>query len=182
MRPQIGSATWIASSITVEEMQIALAMDVWRMGWHPTESQTLDIGCHQVQLQHLIDKFITDTVWYIREEYGATDCIPDMDIEFLRNGLSDSDASDNSSGEEKSLRNCAPRALFRPELIVVPLPSNLGPDRCEQLGVAALVRQEITLQEGQANDILHIIRVHLADKAVLFRTTVRPTKSQVTTT
>ncbi|KAG2745656.1 hypothetical protein P692DRAFT_20741228, partial [Suillus brevipes Sb2] len=34
----------------------------------------------------------------------------------------------------------------------------------------------------QANDMLHAIRVHLADKAVLFRTTVRPARSQVTTT
>lgn len=72
--------------------------------------------------------------------------------------------------------------LFQPEKILISLPSNLGRDRCEELGIDGLVRQEITLREGQANDMLHAIRVHLADKAMLFRTTVRPARSQATTT
>ncbi|KAG2047807.1 hypothetical protein BDR06DRAFT_976453 [Suillus hirtellus] len=182
MRPQMGSVTWIASGITIEETQIALVMDVQRIGRHPTESQNLEIGRRHVWLQQSIDQFITNAARYIGEEYDATDFIPDMDIKFLQNGLSDSDVSEYSPAEEESLRDRAPGALFRPELVVIPLPSNLGPDRCEELGVAALIRQEITLQEGQANDILHIIRVHLADKAVLFQTTVWPAKSQVHTT
>ncbi|KAG1887967.1 uncharacterized protein F5891DRAFT_966406, partial [Suillus fuscotomentosus] len=42
-RPQMGVATWLASGISIEEMQIALAMDIRRMGRHPTETQTLEI-------------------------------------------------------------------------------------------------------------------------------------------
>lgn len=45
-----------------------------------------------------------------------------------------------------------------------------------------LVRQEITLREGQANNRLHAIRVHLVDEAVLFKTTVWQARSQATTT
>ncbi|KAG2336270.1 hypothetical protein BDR05DRAFT_896918 [Suillus weaverae] len=55
-RCQLGSVTWLASRITIEEMQIALAMEVQRMGRHPTETQTLEIGQHQVRLQHSIDE------------------------------------------------------------------------------------------------------------------------------
>jgi hypothetical protein len=75
-----------------------------------------------------------------------------------------------------------PRDLFRPKTAVILLPSNLGLGRCDELGVMGLIAHEITLREGQANDMLHGIRVHLADKAILFRMTVRPARSQVTTT
>ncbi|KAG1772256.1 hypothetical protein EV702DRAFT_937639, partial [Suillus placidus] len=42
-RPQLGAATWLASGITIEEVQIALAMEIRQMGGHPTEMQTLEI-------------------------------------------------------------------------------------------------------------------------------------------
>lgn len=72
--------------------------------------------------------------------------------------------------------------LFQPEKVVILLPSNLGPEKCAAWGVADLIHQEVTLREGQANDALHNIRVHLADKAVLFRKTVRTAKSQAMST
>ncbi|KAG2336365.1 hypothetical protein BDR05DRAFT_896819, partial [Suillus weaverae] len=66
--------------------------------------------------------------------------------------------------------------------VVIPLPSNIGIERCVVWGIADLVLQEITLREGQANDALHGIRVNLADKAVLFCTTVWSAKSQARST
>lgn len=54
-RPQIGATTWIASGITIEEMQIMLTMNVRMLGKQPTKTQTLDIGRHRIQLQHSID-------------------------------------------------------------------------------------------------------------------------------
>ncbi|KAG1847069.1 hypothetical protein F4604DRAFT_1688189 [Suillus subluteus] len=52
------------------------------------------------------------------------------------------DDSDNEMQEE--LR------VFEPEKVAIPLPSNLGLERCISLGVANLVEQELTLREGQA--------------------------------
>ncbi|KAG1726661.1 hypothetical protein EDB19DRAFT_1914522 [Suillus lakei] len=49
-----------------------------------------------------------------------------------------------------------------PKLTVIPLPSNL----------------RMLLREGQANDALHNLQIHLCNKAILFRTTVRQAKSQ----
>ncbi|KAG1834638.1 hypothetical protein DFJ58DRAFT_847572 [Suillus subalutaceus] len=178
-RPWLGAATWLASGITIEEMQIALAMEIWKMGRHPTETQMLQISHRRLRLQHSIDEFIAGADRYLGEEYNEDDCIPDMDIDFMDDGHGSGwdDSEDDSAPEG----HC-PQVLFRPELVTVPLPSNLGLDRCEELGIGSLVRQEITLREGQANDMLHTIRVHLADKAILFRTTVQPAKSQVATT
>jgi hypothetical protein len=73
-------------------------------------------------------------------------------------------------------------SIFQPELIVLPLPSNIGPVRCKELGLTDLMKEETTLCEGQANDALHAIRVHLGDKAVIFWNTVRSAKSQASST
>lgn len=177
-RRQLGAATWLASGITIEEMQIALAMDIRRMGRHPTETQTLEIGRRRVRLQHSIDEFISEATRYLGEEFDEDNGVSDMLVEFYEDGPED-DQADDDAGD---LNRHQPQDLFRPETAVIPLPSNLGLDRCDDLGLMGLVGQEITLREGQANDMLHGIRVHLADKAVLFRTTVRPARSQVTTT
>ncbi|KAG1898189.1 uncharacterized protein F5891DRAFT_1191175 [Suillus fuscotomentosus] len=75
-----------------------------------------------------------------------------------------------------------PTAVFRPKITVIPLPSNISLAWCNELSVTDLVAQEITLREGQANDLLHLLWVHLADKAVLFRTTVHPAKLQAQST
>ncbi|KAG1832498.1 hypothetical protein EV424DRAFT_1342450 [Suillus variegatus] len=71
---------------------------------------------------------------------------------------------------------------FEPEKGVIPLPSNLGLEKCVALGIADIADQELTLRQGQVNDALHHIRVHLADKAVIFRKTVRVAKSQALST
>ncbi|KAG1735761.1 hypothetical protein EDB19DRAFT_1574614, partial [Suillus lakei] len=68
------------------------------------------------------------------------------------------------------------------EKMVLPMPSILGPEWCAGLGAAYMIHHELALQEGQANDALHNIRVHLADKAVIFHTTVRMAKSQAMST
>ncbi|KAG0701033.1 hypothetical protein DFH29DRAFT_876211 [Suillus ampliporus] len=133
-------------------------------------------------LQHSIDEFIAAAGRYLGEGYDADDCIPDMDIEFLDDGPDGGASTDEDIEDVRDLGDNHPKGLFRPEMVVIPLPSNLGIYRCEELGTAGLVRQETTLREGQANDMLHAIRVHLADKAVLFRTTIRPAKSQARTT
>ncbi|KAG1840759.1 hypothetical protein F4604DRAFT_1690673 [Suillus subluteus] len=168
----------LAMDIYDVRLRKALAMEIRRAGKHQTETQTLEIGRRWVRLQHSIDEFITGAARYLGEEYDADDCIADMDVHFLEDGLD----SDWSSDDIPDSGGHPPRVLFRPEIAVIPLPSNLGLERCEELGIVGLVRKEITLREGQANDMLHAIRVHLADKAVLFRTTVRPAKSQATST
>lgn len=47
--------------------------------------------------------------------------------------------------------------LFELEKVMILLPSNLGPEQCAELGCEDFIKQEVTLQEGQANDALHHI-------------------------
>ncbi|KAG1777149.1 hypothetical protein EV702DRAFT_1045541 [Suillus placidus] len=130
-RCQLGSVTWFAFRITIEEMQIALAIEVRRMGRHLTETQTLEIGQRQVRLQHSIDEFIAEGVRYLGEEYNQDDQIADMNIDFPE----DEDDSDNSSNDVQ--HSGGPRILFRPETAVIPLLSNLGLDRTQLSNLGA---------------------------------------------
>jgi hypothetical protein len=61
--------------------------------------------------------------------------------------------------------------------MVISLPSNIGIEWCVEWGIVDLVLQEITFREGQANVSLHAISVNLADKTVLFHTTIWSVKS-----
>lgn len=70
--------------------------------------------------------------------------------------------------------------VFEPERVVISLPSNFGPQKCAAIGITDLCDQELILRQGQANDSLHNIRVHLADKVVIFWKIVRVAKSQST--
>ncbi|KAG1844237.1 hypothetical protein F4604DRAFT_1937648 [Suillus subluteus] len=113
------------------------------------------------------------------DEYDKLDLMTMMlDAAELDSAASSSDDPDWPDNED---RYDTP-VKFTPEALVIPLPSNIGIERCAEWGVANLVLQEISLREGQANDALHAIRVNLADKAVLFRTTVRSAKSQAWST
>ena len=65
-----------------------------------------------------------------------------------------------------------------PESMSFNLPSTLGRDKCDALGIKSLVRKELRLRRGQANDTLHQLRVELGYKAFIHRTTVRHANSQ----
>jgi hypothetical protein len=67
---------------------------------------------------------------------------------------------------------------IEPERASVMLPSTLGPDWCKMPTHISIVQQEIGLRIGQANDALHQIRIALAQKSFLFRTSIRNAKSQ----
>ncbi|KIM70529.1 hypothetical protein SCLCIDRAFT_18643 [Scleroderma citrinum Foug A] len=56
---------------------------------------------------------------------------------------------------------------------ILPLPSYIGLPHCGAWGLNCLIKQELQLHQGQANDALHEIQLSLADKAMLYRTDVR---------
>ncbi|KAG1866108.1 hypothetical protein F4604DRAFT_1585594 [Suillus subluteus] len=177
-----GAATWLASGITLEEVQVALLIDVKKLGRWPTDAQELAIARRCDRLQGQIDEFIRVAVTFLGDqldEYDKLDLMTMMlDAAELDSAGSSSDDPDRPDDEDRY----DTLVKFTPETLVIPLPSNIGIERCAEWGVADLVLQEISLREGQANDALHAIRVNLADKAVLFRTTVRSAKSQARST
>ncbi|KAG2087514.1 uncharacterized protein F5147DRAFT_588072 [Suillus discolor] len=177
-----GAATWLACGITLEEAQVALLIDVKKLGKRPTDTQKLAIARRRDRLQGQLDDFVRVALTFLGDQLNSCEHLDGM------TGMLDSVELDSvgSSGEDPDRSDDGDRydlpVEFNPETVVIPLPSNIGIERCAQWGVADLVLQEISLREGQANDALHAVRVNLADKAVLFRTTVRSAKSQACST
>ncbi|KAG2105107.1 uncharacterized protein F5147DRAFT_775427 [Suillus discolor] len=158
-----GAATWLATGLTIEESQISLLA-----------------RCRDKLYAH-ITSFLEMAPTYLGVEVDVND--PDFLVNIVGNSLHDdcedySDLDDNDNADP----DINDASIFQPELTVIPLPSNIGQVKCKELGLTDLMNEEITLHEGQANDTLHAIRVHLGDKAVIFCNTVRSAKSQASST
>ncbi|KAG1844998.1 hypothetical protein F4604DRAFT_1595844, partial [Suillus subluteus] len=164
-----GAATWLADGLSIEEAQVTLQMDVRKLNRHSTQNQRLEIGRCRERMQGDIDHWVELAVTFIG------DALCDGDIQVMEDELLilEEDSDDDMADQFTS---------FEPEKVVIPMPSNLGAGRCAELGAEDLIHQELVLRQGQANDALHNIRVHLADKAVIFRKTVRMAKSQAMST
>ncbi|KAG1784597.1 uncharacterized protein HD556DRAFT_1451631 [Suillus plorans] len=174
-----GAATWLATGLTIEESQISLCKDVRSLRMHPTDMQLLRVARCRDKLHTQITSFLEMSPTYLGVGVNVND--PDC-LVTVCNSLDDcEDYSDFDEDQNPDL-DVHNASIFQPELTVIPLPSNIGAVRCRELGLTNLIKEEIALREGQANDALHAIRVHLGDKAVLFRNTVRSAKSQASST
>ncbi|KAG1721480.1 uncharacterized protein EDB91DRAFT_1256508 [Suillus paluster] len=145
-------ATWISMGLAMEEAQIALLIEVRRLGKRLTETQKLHIARQWDRLQGQINAFTWSAHSHLRDEFNGDDDHWDLDPEIL----------DNLNNDPEDFAKTFDICQNTPELTVIPLPSNFG----------------MSLHEGQANDALHNLRIHLWNKAVLFRTSVRQVKSQ----
>ena len=161
-------ATWISMGLAIEEAQIALLIEVRRIGRRSTETQRLDIARQRDRLQGQIDGFTQSALTHLGEGFDADDDPDNLNLDILDD--LDDDPADFSETSDTWTNS--------PELTVIPLPSNLGVDRCRRCMAEDLIPLEMSLREGQANDALHNLRIHLCNKAILFRTTVRQAKSQ----
>ena len=65
-----------------------------------------------------------------------------------------------------------------PETIPLRLPSMLGKEQLEKLGMKKLGERELALREGQANDALHHLRMTIGMKSVTFYSRVRTASGQ----
>lgn len=161
-------ATWISTGLAIEEAQIALLIEVRRIGRRSTETQRLDIARQRDHLQGQIDGFTHSALTHLGEGFDADDDPDDLNIDIL----------DDLDDDPANFTETSDTWANSPELTVIPLPSNLGVDRCRRCMAEDLIPLEMSLREGQANDALHNLRIHLCNKAILFRTTVRQAKSQ----
>ncbi|KAG1870277.1 hypothetical protein DFJ58DRAFT_723174 [Suillus subalutaceus] len=175
-----GAATWLATGLTIEESQVSLSRDVKRLRMHPTDMQLLKVARCRDKLHTQITSFLEMAPTYLGVDVNVND--PEFPV-IVHNSLNDNyeDYSDIDEDQNPG-PDIHDASIFQPELTVIPLPSNIGEVRCRELGLTNLMKEEIALREGQANDALHAIRVHLGDKAVIFRNTVRSAKSQASST
>ncbi|KAG1722441.1 uncharacterized protein EDB91DRAFT_1240218 [Suillus paluster] len=126
-------ATWISMGLAIEEAQIALLIE------------RLDIARQCDCLQGQIDAFTWTAVAHLGEEFDADDNPDDLNIDIL-NDLDD---------DPEDFIRTSDTWTNSPELTVIPLPSNLGVDRCKHCMAEDLIPLELSLREGQADDALH---------------------------
>lgn len=161
-----GAATWLAKGLKIQEAQISLGRDIKAIGPRATDLRKLAVVRRAEKLSTEISGFFSEAPAYLTEVYHD-------------------DQQTDSSAREYQDGSMEPEDGFvdqRPEETSLPLPSNLGLEKCKSLGAEGLVSLELKLRAGQANDALHELRLALADKAVLFRTDVRHSKSQAMST
>ncbi|KAG1765179.1 hypothetical protein EV702DRAFT_1051123 [Suillus placidus] len=142
-------ATWILTGMVIEEAQIALLVEVRRIGRRSTETQRLDIARQRDRLQGQIDGFTRSALTHLGEGFDADDEPDDLNIDIL-DDLDDDPADFTETSDTRT---------NSPEL-------------------TDLIPLEMSLREGQANDALQNLHIHLCNKAILFQTTVRQAKSQ----
>ncbi|KAG2094376.1 uncharacterized protein F5147DRAFT_763866 [Suillus discolor] len=158
----------LEEGLAIEEAQIALLIEVRRIGRRSTETQRLDIARQRDRLQGQIDGFARSALTHLGEGFDADDEPEDLNVDIL----------DDLDDDPADFTETSHTWTNSPELTVIPLPSNLGVDRCRRCMAEDLIPLEMSLREGQANDALHNLRIYLCNKAILFRTTVRQAKSQ----
>ncbi|KAG1841511.1 hypothetical protein F4604DRAFT_1517727, partial [Suillus subluteus] len=157
-----GAATWLASGITLEEAQVALLIDVKKLGRRPTNAQKLAIAQRRNRLQDQIDEFVRVAVTFLSDQLDEYDKLDLMTMMLDAAELDSAGSSSNNLDRPDNKDQYDMPVKFTPKTLVIPLPSNIGIERCTEWGIANLVLQEISLREGQANDTLHAIRVNLA--------------------
>ncbi|KAG1850238.1 hypothetical protein DFJ58DRAFT_888370 [Suillus subalutaceus] len=128
-------ATWISMGLAIEEAQIALLIEVRRIGRRTTETQKLDIARQRDRLQGQIDGFTRSAITHLGEGFDADDDPEDLYLDILDD--LDDDLADFTETSDTWANS--------PELTVIPLPSNLGVDRCRRCMADDLIPLEMSL-------------------------------------
>ncbi|KAI6145861.1 hypothetical protein BKA82DRAFT_29681 [Pisolithus tinctorius] len=164
-----GAASWLARSLRLEEAITSLHMDRKDIGEQASELKKLAMACRADRISSEQLGFIMDAVIYLKlhlEAGSNTSASESIQLTVFLDANSEQDyASDDGwlddVGDET---NCC-------------LPSALGIDACQARGLQNLAEMELKLRTGQANDVLHGLRLTLADKAAVFRGVVHTAKS-----
>ena len=141
---------------------------IWKLGRKLSKAQRLKIFKKWDQLQSWINAFNHQAAAYwlqdesvFGDDFANFTLIPKL--------------FDPIEGEEYSAPSLSTDQLERAPIL---LPLQFGKDTLNQPGIIPLVKQEIKLREGQANDALDGLQLALSRKSVLFCTDLRHKKTK----
>ena len=153
-----------------------LSKQLRMMRARPSYEDQVAIENKRRRLQTKIDSFVAQAVHFLGD-VGPPPPSPPIPSWVDAQDDTDSSAPVSERGVVARQQEALPA-----EQITLPLPSAYGIRMC--LGrLAPAAKLELRLREGQANDILHELRVAIAHKAFIYRTQIRknaPTTSFVT--
>lgn len=167
-----------ASDGAGRNLRAQLRRDIRALGRKPTTAQQNTIGGRRRRLQSRIDKYHKDGANYLT--IPEDEMMPDDDeLEDL--GHDANLASEEPAYDEEEVPQPALSRRWA-ESVLVLMPSTLRKQRCTDWNLRDLRKEEIQLREGQANEALHNLRTALGHKSLLFRSRIRNSHSQRTTT
>ncbi|KAI6146621.1 hypothetical protein EDD17DRAFT_1514717 [Pisolithus thermaeus] len=171
-----GATSWLTCGLVIEEVEISLDISWKAIGPNPSDLKWLVIAHHEDRVAAEWTTFIVDGRIYLWMDTTLDDSKEsDRSHEVAsKNILVDDDISSNGGNSNCSADDMLDMDTFTEQTTPsLPLPSNLGADRCCNIGVHRLAEMELELHIAQANDALHGLHLALADKVVIFRGVVR---------
>lgn len=138
------------------------------MGPKPTAEQQLSLQDRRRRLDSKIESFSRHASTYI----GTINVAPSSQVDC--EWFDEDDDSDMvvPAGLTRSEIPTIVEGVFA-EHRAIPLPSSFGAENCATV-LRHLAESELQLRIGQANDALHLLRVAIAQKSFIYRTTIRP--------
>ncbi|KAN0138822.1 hypothetical protein V8E53_003210, partial [Lactarius tabidus] len=181
-----GQTSWIASSIRIQELQLALRYELRIYGTKHTSEESQAIHNWQGCIQKLIDRFEHQADGFILHQLDID--VPNLstindyseyDTLDLLGGLPGLDAQP-SVCPHPAIRTSDGSGIdhLNPEDLPIPLPSSVGWDWCVTHHSTSLATKEAQLRVAQANDSIHKICLALRYKSAIFCTQVRSANSQ----
>ncbi|KAN0105201.1 hypothetical protein V8E52_011274 [Russula decolorans] len=172
------SVIWLIEGFSIEDAQDALRADIRCLPINPSTTQKANILQKQQRLYTKIAKFnqmaqlfmsdldinVTfshqDDPAFCPKEKGENLDDEERERAFW-GGLVDEDAEEDGYEEDPN------ESL--PEDLTLWMPSYIGASCLKEAGLEDLVKNEVQLRTGQANDSLDKLRTHLGHKAILYR-------------
>ena len=146
-------------------------MFIRKLGKTPTKSHRLEAFKRWDWVQSQIDAFHTHAAAYWIKDVALQEEFDDNAPEAFEDANSDSDV-------HISITTTLRTGPDDPEKMPICLPSNFGSNALRDRTMRAFVKQEINLQEGQANNALWGPCLSLSRKLVLYRTSLRHQKTK----
>ncbi|PCH34515.1 hypothetical protein WOLCODRAFT_155163 [Wolfiporia cocos MD-104 SS10] len=176
-----GVTAWLSMGMKAQEKQLELCEVSRQLQGKRMLSDRLKLEKKRQVLQRQIEAFEAKALGVLpgideedggRDMYRGNDWMDEEDDDELDAELVDGEEGEDGDEEVEA----------KPEESCLSLPSQLGASAIERRGWGHIAEVELQLQQGQANDTLHEIRVVIGHKSFLFRNRVRPSNSQQTKT
>ncbi|KAG9315413.1 hypothetical protein JVU11DRAFT_4564 [Chiua virens] len=184
-----GSLSWLVEGISIEDAQDALRAEIRGLPSNPTVLQKMAIAEKRQHLSAKITKFHQSAFPFLAGmDYVEMASLAKDDSEFcLEENRADSeDENQQNSGygaEEEIYSEDDSEAVEEcPENHPLVMPSSMEVSFKSELGLRSLIKEELQLRIGQANDCLEQLRTHLGQKAILYRMNIRSSTSVRTDT
>ncbi|KAI6039579.1 hypothetical protein EDC04DRAFT_2568330, partial [Pisolithus marmoratus] len=174
----LGSVAWLSEGISIEDAQDQLRSEVWQLPSPMSTRQDVKLAEKRQRLSARIDKFHStgqaylkgleiDDVFTLEDDpaFCGQEEQDEDNGEFWEDDDEDWEAGDQE-GEEVSA-----------ELMRISMPSSIGHGKLMELGLQDLLKEEMELRIGQANDCLDRLWTDLGNNAILYHQTFRSANS-----